>query len=212
MSLAASQHFRRDDQAPHRLFWRQRQFTADASHELRTPLTAMKGQVDVALQRERPQEEYREVLSAVNEEVDRLIRLASSLLTLARADAGKIPLELESIPVHDLVIGAVESLTPLANEKRIEIGSESGEDTTVQVDEDLILNLIDDAIKYTPSGDKVSLGWEMAGDVVELWVKDTGVGISPEHVPHIKDRFYRSTMRAIAPRAASGSAWPLVAG
>ena len=74
----------------------------------------------------------------------------------------------------------------------------------VQVDEDLILNLIDDAIKYTPSGGKVSLSWEMAGDVVELWVKDTGVGTSPEHVPHIKDRFYQSTMRAIAPRAASG--------
>lgn len=176
-------------------FRRQRQFTADASHELRTPLTVMKGQVEVALQRERPQDEYRDVLSAVNEEVDRLIRLASSLLTLARADAGEIPLELESIHVHDLVIGAVESLTPLADKKGIEIGAESGEDITVQVDEDLmlhlLLNLIDNAIKYTPSGGRVSVGWEMAGDVVELWVKDTGVGIAQEHIPHIMDRFYR---------------------
>ena len=76
-------------------FRRQRQFTADASHELRTPLTAIKGQVEVALTRPREPDAYREVLQAVNEEVDRLIRLVGSLLTLARADAGQIPVALE---------------------------------------------------------------------------------------------------------------------
>ena len=83
-------------------FKRQRQFTADASHELRTPLTIIKGQIDVSLQKDREPEAYRQVLQAVNEEVDRLIRLAGSLLTLTRADAGQIPLTYERVDVPEV--------------------------------------------------------------------------------------------------------------
>ena len=91
-------------------FRRQGQFTADASHELRTPLTAIKGQVEVALQRDRPPADYQEVLEKVNVEVDRLIGLANSLLTLARAEAGGTPLELEAVDVHSLISGTVEQM------------------------------------------------------------------------------------------------------
>jgi len=176
-------------------FRRQRQFTADASHELRTPLTAIKGQVEVALTRPREPGAYREVLQTVNEQVDRLIRLVGSLLTLARADAGQIPVASESVNLQELVGAAVEQVRAAAGQRGIQLAVEEGPSVTLPADEDLllqlILNLLDNAIKYTPSGGEVTAGWGMKDTQVELWVRDTGVGIAPEHVPHIFDRFYR---------------------
>ena len=176
-------------------FRRQRRFTADASHELRTPLTIMKGQLDVALQKRRGQEEYRRVLQAVNDEVDRLIRLASSLLTLTRADAGEVPLTLEKIEVAGVVTGATEQLRSTALRKGIELRLDPGDSVAISADEDLLLqlllNLLDNAIKYTPDRGRVEVGWSDAGGRVELWVRDNGVGIAEEHLPHNFDRFYR---------------------
>ena len=176
-------------------FRRQREFIADASHELRTPLTVMKGQIDVSLQRERKPEVYRQVLSMVNEEVDRLIRLAGSLLTLARADAGQIPLTLEPVSVSDIVTGALEQVRPLASQREIELRLATETAVTIQADEDLLLqlllNLLDNAIKYTPAGGQVTTGWSLHDDQVTLWVRDTGPGIPDEHLPHLFDRFYR---------------------
>ena len=176
-------------------FRRQRQFTADASHELRTPLTIMKGQVDVALQQDREPEDYQRVLQAVNDEVDRLIRLAGSLLTLTRADAGEIPLTFENVAVADVVAGAVEHSRSTALEKGIDLRLVPGDSVTVWADEDLLLqlllNLLDNAVKYTSDGGRVDVGWETSADQVSLWVRDTGVGIPEEHIPLIFDRFYR---------------------
>ena len=176
-------------------FRRQRQFTADASHELRTPLTAVKGQVEVALTRPREPDAYRDVLQNVNEEADRLIRLVGSLLTLARADAGQIPLTLEGVDVPDLVAAAVEQVRPGAQQRDIELVLAPGAPVALRADEDLLLqlllNLLDNATKYTPSGGRVTTGWTTDGARVELWVRDTGAGIAPEHVAHIFDRFYR---------------------
>ena len=176
-------------------FRRQRQFTADASHELRTPLTIMKGQVDVALQQQREPEDYRQVLQAVNDEVDRMVHLVGSLLTLTRADARQIPLSLEVVTVADVVAGAVEHLRSTALEKGIELRSVSDDGVTLRGDEDLLLqlllNLLDNSIKYTLAGGRVTVGWSQTGNRLELWVRDTGVGIPVEHIPHIFDRFYR---------------------
>ena len=176
-------------------FRRQRQFTADASHELRTPLTIMKGQVDVALQQRREPEDYRQVLQAVNDEVDRMVHLVGSLLTLTRADARQIPLSLEVVGVADVVAGAVAHLHSTALEKGIELRSVSDDGVTIRGDEDLLLqlllNLLDNSIKYTLSGGRVTVGWSQTGNRLELWVTDTGVGIPEEHIPHIFDRFYR---------------------
>jgi heavy metal sensor kinase len=176
-------------------FRRQRQFTGDASHELRTPLTALKGQVEVALARPREPDEYRAVLRVVNEEVDRLIHLVGSLLTLARADAGEIPLAREPISVGDAVSGAVEQLEPLADQRGVSLSVEPGPETTIEVDESLLLqlllNLLDNAIKYTPAGGTVRATWVVADDSAIVTVSDSGIGIDAEHLPHVFERFYR---------------------
>ena len=176
-------------------FRRQRQFTADASHELRTPLTAIKGQVEVTLSKQRSAGAYHEVLQAVNEEVDRMIRLVGSLLTLARADAGQIPPAVEPVDLAELVAGAVEQVRPLAGERGVELSVASGPAVTLQADEglllQLLLNLLDNAVKYTPSGGRATVGWDAKDGQAELWVRDTGAGIAAEHLPHVFDRFYR---------------------
>jgi heavy metal sensor kinase len=176
-------------------FRRQRQFTADASHELRTPLTAVKGQVEVALSKSRNEEAYRQVLQAVNEEVDRMIRLTGSLLTLARADAGQIPISSDRVSVPDLVASALEQVRPLATQKGLTLRAASTEPAALQADEDLLLqlllNLLDNAIKYTEPGGEVDVGWDETDEDVRLWVLDTGVGIESEHLPYVLDRFYR---------------------
>jgi signal transduction histidine kinase len=151
--------------------------------------------VEVALTRPREPDAYREVLQNVNEEVDRLIRLVGSLLTLARADAGQIPLTLEGVDVPDLVAAAVEQVRPGAQQRDIELVLAPGAPVALRADEDLLLqlllNLLDNAIKYTPSGSRVTAGWSTDSTRVELWVRDTGAGITPEHLAHIFDRFYR---------------------
>jgi len=176
-------------------FRRQRQFTADASHELRTPLTVMKGQVEVALSQPREQEGYREVLRSVNEEVDRLNRMVGSLLTLARADAGRPTLVKESVSLAGLVGGAVEQVRPLGERKGLRIEVDAGPDVMLRADEDLLLqlaiNLLDNAIKYTPAGGSITAGWRMDSDRAEIRVSDTGEGIAGEHLERVFDRFYR---------------------
>ena len=176
-------------------FRRQRRFTADASHELRTPLTVMKGQVEVALQQERSSADYRDVLEAVSQEVERLIGLAGSLLTLARADAGEIALDLESIDVNVLVAGTVAQMRPAAVEKQIAIDVTCGPEVAIRIDEalliQLLLNLLDNAIKYTAPGGRIAVGWDVSSGDAELWVRDNGIGIAAEHLPRVMDRFYR---------------------
>jgi heavy metal sensor kinase len=176
-------------------FRRQRQFTADASHELRTPLTAIKGQTEVALQRDRDADTYREILSKVNSEVDRMIRLVGSLLTLARADARQIPVGRESLDLSAVVTDAVEQVRPAASDKAISLNVRSNGDMRLKADQDLILqlmlNLLDNSVKYTPSGGAIDVILRATGARAEVTVADTGPGIPPEHLPHIFDRFYR---------------------
>jgi heavy metal sensor kinase len=179
-------------------FRRQRQFTADASHELRTPLTAIKGQVEVALSRDRDAESYRQVLQAVNEESDRLIRLAESLLTLARADAGGVALSRERLELRGLVPAVAEQVAPAAQAKGVRLLVAGGPPLAILADEDmviqLLLNLLDNAVKYSPDCKTVWVEAAAADGSVMISVRDRGMGIAAPEQRAIFVKFVRGSL------------------
>jgi two-component system, OmpR family, sensor kinase len=173
-----------------------KQFTASISHELRTPLTALRGEAEVMLLQTHSSEEYRRLLASQLEEYDRLARLINRLLTLARADAGDIHMHPTLVDLSQLAQYLVEQLEIVASSKQVALSIESKESVHVEADHDwletAILNLLDNAIKYTPEGGCVTVWVENRGTERMLEVRDTGIGIPPEALPHIFERFYRA--------------------
>lgn len=172
-----------------------RRFIADASHELRTPVSVIRGEADVALGRDRTPEEYRETLGTIQDEAKRLSRLIDDLLNLARADAGHVTLRVGELYLNDLVSDACRSVQSLALGKDVLIDSRTGADMPYRGDETLlrrmVLNLLDNAIRYTPPGGKVVVTLERQREGAAIRVSDTGIGISPETELHLFERFYR---------------------
>ncbi len=175
-------------------FTRQRRFTGDAAHEMRTPLSLMRGQVDLALARPRTNDEYREALRGIDGDLARLTGLVSTLLALARADAGQLASERMSFDLASTVDLVFEQYAPLATEAGIDLSKEAAPATLIG-DEDLmvqlLVNLIDNALAHTPAGGTVTIGCQPVDGQVHLWVADSGEGIAPEHLEHLFDRFYR---------------------
>lgn len=178
-----------------RSFTAMREFVADASHELRTPLSIIRGEADVALSRDRPAAEYRESLIIIQDEARRLSRLVDDLLNLARADAGHHPLHREEFYLNDLVEECFQAKQPLARQKQVSLGSSCGGDLVFSGDAQLlrrmILNLLDNAIRYTPPGGSVELRLDTHGERARIEVSDTGIGIPPEARERVFERFYR---------------------
>ncbi len=174
---------------------RQRRFVSDASHELRTPVAVIRSKTDLALQQPSELDEYITVLRQVNGESERLGHLISDLLILARADEGKLPFEMETVPLHLLAEAVVANAEALALECGISLCVETNEPVEVCGDEarliQVIMNLLDNAIRYTKPGGKVVLSITSDPQWAMLTVRDTGPGIQAEHLPHIFDRFYR---------------------
>jgi|SRR5579863_517120 len=172
-----------------------RRFVADASHELRTPIAVIRGEADVALSHERQPREYQESLAIIQDEARRLTRLIEDLLNLARADAGHVNLRTEEFYLNDLLAECCRSAHGVAAAKNIELECECPGDVPFRGDQELIrrmaLNLLDNAIRYTPGGGKVVVKLEKGGDGLRILVADTGVGIPPEFAPHVFERFYR---------------------
>lgn len=172
-----------------------KQFTADASHELKTPLTILRGEIEVGLKRLRTPEEYQKILASNLEEVKHMSRMVEDLLTLARADMGALELKKEVVDLGGLVRGVWEEVRLWAEDKGVELSFQEDGEARVMGDRgrlrQLALNLIDNAIKYTPSGGKVELRVAKDGDEVTFSVTDTGEGIPPEDLQRIFERFYR---------------------
>jgi heavy metal sensor kinase len=176
-------------------FEHERRFTADAAHELRTPLTAIKGRIGVTLSRCRTSAEYETTLSALDHEADRLIRLANDLLLLARLDQRRFGWEPEPLEVGEVLSAVIEEVQPLAEARQITLVRRIAADLYVQGYLDqlirLLLNLLDNAIKFTPTAGQVIVQAETIAEEVCITITDQGPGIPPEHLPHVFERFYR---------------------
>jgi heavy metal sensor kinase len=175
-------------------FAQSRRFAADAAHELRTPLAALRGTTEVALRGDRSPEEYRKVLTSSLEEVERLIRLSEDLLLFSRAQAGAEPpgepVDLEPILLEGLDVGA-----RLGQAAGVSVRIESAAPAMVRGDATalrrVLLNLVENAVKYTPPGGKVELSLATGDGMASLSVSDTGIGVDPADAERIFEPFVR---------------------
>jgi heavy metal sensor kinase len=171
-----------------------RQLIADASHELRTPLAAMRVELDVSLRDGHRTAAERQVLKSVREDVDRMSRTIDNLITLARADEGRLDLLSAEVDLDQALDEAARPLRALAEAKRVRLVI-TGEPCRARGDEQrlqhALANLIENAIKFTPPGGEVTLSSWRRGPEVGVTVSDTGPGIPAEARPRVFDRFYR---------------------
>lgn len=173
------------------------QFTADASHDLRTPVALIRASAELALRRSRSESEYRETLSRILAASEETTRLIENLLTLARADAGATDLRFTAIDLLPHVEKVVSEAAILAAEKSVAVQMKLG-DRPVRVSADsaaidrLLLILVENAVKYTPSGGMVEVSLLNGGRTACIEVRDNGIGIPEKDLPHIFERFYRA--------------------
>ncbi|WP_051292866.1 sensor histidine kinase [Citrifermentans bremense] len=176
-------------------FDRLRRFTSDASHELRTPLTAIRSVGEVGLRKGLDADALREVISSMLEEADRLTKLVDSLLTLSRAESGTLKLRPEPTNLVALVSEVIECLEVLAEEKEQNIALMACQEVVAGIDRGTVrqalMNVLDNAIKYSPQGSRISVCVEVSAGEATVEISDGGPGIAPEHAKKVFDRFYR---------------------
>jgi len=179
----------------HDSFAQIKQFSGDASHELRTPLTIMRGEIELALRTTKSPEEYRRVLASSLEELLRMSAIIDNLLTLAKADQGLFETTFSEVKLEHLVEELREDSETLAEAKGITITLDKNEPMTIVADvvklRQLFLNLISNAIKYTPVGGAVRISMQRENGSALFQVRDTGIGIPSEEIDKIFNRFYR---------------------
>jgi heavy metal sensor kinase len=192
LSMSLNRMIERLEEAFHHIS----RFSADASHELRTPLTIMRGELEAAVQNSKIDAEAREALGTVLDETVRLSKIVDQLLTMSRLDAGEAFLEISRFDFSELVRTTVEHMRLLSDEKRLSLQVEAAEPVEAEGDQSrlqqVVVNLLDNAIKYTPEGGSVSVSVRAEADKAVLIVTDTGIGISKEGQSHIFERFYRT--------------------
>ncbi len=173
-----------------------RQFVTDASHELRTPLAVLHGETELLLSKPRSAEEYRQTLCVFDEEFKKLTRIVEGLFTLSMADAGQLHLVREPLYINEVLEEACALAASRARAKNISIVRALNQELACTGDEaflhELFLIFLDNAIKYSPDGTCIRVMLEIRGGTIQLRFQDQGIGISPEHMPLIFDRFYRA--------------------
>jgi len=191
LSMALNHMITRLDEA----FQYSRRFVADASHELRTPLTIMKGELEEIAQHERLTADIRERLGSVLEEVERLAQIVEGLFALSRLDAGEAQREWVQFDLAALAANTAAQMNLLAEDKGIALNCAASGEVYVEGDrarlKQIVVNLLDNAIKYTPAGGTITLRVTVQADAAWLEVADTGIGIPAEAVPHVFERFFR---------------------
>ncbi len=173
-----------------------KRFTADASHELRTPLTAMRSVGEIGLREGQGEEGLRETIASMLEEADRMARLVESLLTLSRAEGARTTLVFAPVDLADLAAEAADYLGVLAEDKSQSLAVKGQARPLVRADRlvlrQAVVNVLDNAIKYTPEGGRITLTVTDGPEGPSLIVADTGPGLSPEHTDLVFERFYRA--------------------
>lgn len=174
---------------------RERQFIGDVAHEMKTPLATVRGAIDVSLSKPRTIEEYKSVLKSLRIDTDRLSQTLTNILDLAWSQTDASQSLLEPVSLTDIGRELLEIGQKLAYEKQIIIHSHIEENVIVQGKKDKLfrslLNFVDNAIKYTGKKGKITINIKKNADMAVVTIKDAGVGIHPEDLPHIFDRFYR---------------------
>lgn len=178
-----------------RSFQMTRQFSTDVSHELRTPLTAIRGQLEVALFTAKTEEQYRDAIVNALEDVERLSQTIRAMLLLSQAESGQLALQRSVLDLTPIVEDIVDQFQIPAEAEELVLSCAAGVPCWIDADrvqiERLVSNLLSNAVKYTPRGGTVQVSLKPSEGNVILEVADSGVGISPDHLPHIFDRFYR---------------------
>jgi signal transduction histidine kinase len=172
-----------------------KQFTSDVSHELRNPLFGLKGEMEVALSNERSHHEYREVIQECLERVNALSKMVNDLFLVSRFELKKVDLDMLYLNLSEILQDLYDFFLPMAQEKKLVLTIDRCDSVLINGDKtrvhQLLSNLIDNAIKFTPENGSVILSLTSENTLAHVTIKDTGIGIPEEEIPHIFNRFYQ---------------------